>query len=84
MKVGFFLIFWEKNTFERVNVVRYQLNTTDLVGNHEHHNGVIKFEEISLFDQADHFVWDEKERIKNFSEENLLKLAQIYRDILQA
>ena len=63
--------------------MRYQLNTTDLVGEHAHHNGVAKFEELQLFDQADHFVWDEKSRIKNFSETNLLKLAQVYRQLLQ-
>jgi hypothetical protein len=31
------------------NVIRYQLNTTQLVEDHEHHNNVMKFEQFKLF-----------------------------------
>ena len=64
------------------NIVRYQLNTTDLVEEHDYHNNVIRYKQLKLFETADHFVWDEEDRIKGFSEERFLQLAKLFQDLL--
>ena len=59
------------------HVIKFQLNTTNLVDDHDVYNQVESFEKLELFEDASHFLWDEAERIKSFSSENLLKLATL-------
>jgi len=67
---------------EYCHVVRYQLNTTDLVSDHKVRNKVIRYPPFKLYDAADQFVWDEQDRIKNFSSENFLKIAELFRKFM--
>ena len=59
------------------HVIKFQLNTTNLVDDHDIFNQVESFERLELYEDASHFLWDEPERIKSFNSENLLKLATL-------